>query len=176
MILTGHEITMMYNIGRIHISSFNEKHVGPNSYDLRLSNLLLIYAQEELDMGKENPTVMLQIPDEGRILYPGELYLGSTVEECGSDEFVCCIEGRSSTARLGISIHLTAGFGDCGFKSRWTLEITVAKPIRIYPNVRICQAMFYLPQGKISKLYKGKYSKQDGPVASRMYKDFTEGV
>ena len=51
------------------------------------------------------------------------------------------LEGRSSTGRLGLFIHVTAGFGDVGFAGYWTLEIFCVQPIRIYPNVEVCQSI-----------------------------------
>jgi dCTP deaminase len=108
-------------------------------------------------------------------LVPNEIYLACTNEECGSDLYVTCLEGRSSVGRLGMQVHLTAGLGDLGFKSHWTLEISVIKPVKVYPNVRICQAVFFKPFGTIGeRLYKGKYVSQHGPVPSLMWKDFAK--
>lgn len=72
------------------------------------------------------------------------------------------IEGRSSWGRLGLYIHVTAGFGDVGFKGYWTLEITCVQPMIIYPNVEICQ-IFYHAIGLLpSKEYEGKYQNNEG--------------
>ncbi len=88
--------------------------------------------------------------------------------------------GRSSIGRLGINTHITAGFGDLGwgfnqdnkcYYPTWTLEITVVHPIRIYPNTRIGQVYFIVPQGEI-EFYTGKYSKQQKPQSSQLFKDF----
>lgn len=91
--LTGKQIEHYYKNSFIHISDFNEEHVGPNSYDVRLSDELLMYTPNEfgvisLDCKKENATMTLRIPEEGFVLKPGVLYLGSTMEEIGSDYFV----------------------------------------------------------------------------------------
>ena len=117
------------------------------------------------------------IPDDGYVLRPGILYLGSTVEEAGSDFYVPCIEGRSSIGRLGISTHVAAGFGDIGFKQRWTLELTVVHPIRIYAGVRICQVYFHCVEGRKEVLYGdrpgSKYAHSSGVEPSRSYLDFS---
>ena len=47
------------------------------------------------------------------------------------------LEGRSSIGRLGLFIHVTAGYGDVGFKGYWTLEIVAVEPVRIYPNMEM---------------------------------------
>ena len=57
------------------------------------------------------------------------------------------IEGRSSIGRLGIYIHVTAGFGDIGFSGYWTLEISVVQPVIIYPFVRIAQIYYHEIRG-----------------------------
>ena len=55
------------------------------------------------------------IPEEGLLLEPNKLYLGRTKEFTTTSKYVPMLEGRSSTGRLGLCIHVTAGFGDIGF-------------------------------------------------------------
>lgn len=119
-----------------------------------------------LDMRRDNPTRELDISDDGIVLRPGILYLGTTVERIGSNEFVPIVEGRSSVGRLGIHVHVTAGFCETGFFGQITLEIHVVHPVRVYAGAPICQAYFLTPSGSI-ELYKGRYQDQVGPVASR---------
>lgn len=177
MILTGAEIKEQVANGRILLDPFDSAAIGPNSVDLHLDSTMLVYKRwcsgrgDYLDMAIDNPTDSINIPRQGRILYPGYLYLASTIEKCGSDHFVTCIEGRSSVGRLGISIHKTAGVGDIGFKSHWVLEIDVIIPVKIYPGIRICQALFFTPYGNRETSYSGKYVTQSGPVASRIHLD-----
>lgn len=76
------------------------------------------------------------------------------------------IEGRSSVGRLGISIHVTAGFGDVGFIGRWTLEISVIHPIRVYAGVEICQIAFTDIVGEFD-LYTGRYANQNKVEGSK---------
>ena len=166
--LTGTEIIRLHNEGIIQISDFDESRVNPNSYNLRLSNELLIYKN---DTKKDNETEKIIIPESGYVLQPHVLYLGSTIERTYAGNLIPCISGRSSVARCGIEIHRTAGFGDVGFDGTWTLEITVVHPVRIYPGQELCQIYFEYPDGETSIHYKGKYQNQSGPVASRFYKD-----
>ncbi len=196
-ILTGPAISDSVKSGHIHIEPFIEDHVGPNSYDLRLAPELLVYSVQQemlqitggpegnelewvsrnqpLDVRKENPTTSVHIPDDGYVLKPGILYLGTTMEYAGSDIYVPCIEGRSSMARLGISPHVSAGFGDHGFKGKWTLEITVAHPVRVYAGMRVCQVYFHEMKGEEMRYDRrkgSKYAESHGVEASKSHRDF----
>lgn len=132
-------------------------------------NFILYGPNEFIDSRKENEIVEEEIPEDGYILYPGVLYLGSTIESTWAKDLIPAIDGRSSTGRLGIEIHRTAGFGDIGFEGTWTLEITTVHPVKIYPGQELCQIYFEKPDGDTSITYKGRYQNQDGIVASRMY-------
>ena len=171
MILSGKEIKN--RIGKdIFIEPYNEARVNPNSYNLSLHNELLVYENNVLDMKKPNLTKKLVIPEEGLLLEPGKLYLGRTVEYTKTNKYVPMLEGRSSTGRLGLFIHVTAGFGDIGFAGYWTLEIFCIQPIVIYPNVEICQIYYHSIEGDYDLYKSGKYQNNNGIQASLMYKDF----
>jgi dCTP deaminase len=174
-ILLGAEIKSEYDKKNIVIEPYNEEHVGPNSYDVTLSDILktydLVSGKSCLDSKKANKTITHMIPEKGYTLLPGKLYLGATVERVGSDCYVPMYEGRSSMARLGIQSHISAGFGDIGFKSHWTLEITVVHPVKIYPFMRIGQVYFHKVSKANVQLYDGKYVDQKGPQESKSYLD-----
>lgn len=171
MILSGKEIKK--NIGdRIKITPFNEDQLNPNSYNLTLHNELLVYNNELLDMKKENTASRLIIPEEGMVLLPGKLYLGRTVEHTSTDFYVPMLEGRSSIGRLGLFVHITAGFGDVGFNGFWTLEMFCVQPIRIYPGVQICQIFYHSIEGEYEKYISGKYQGNTGVQPSLLFKDF----
>ena len=171
MILSGREIAK--NIGKdIIIEPYNEKQLNPNSYNLRLHNELLVYDEEVLDVKKPNKYKSVIIPEEGLRLEPGKLYLGRTVEYTATKNFVPMLEGRSSVGRLGLFIHVTAGFGDVGFKGYWTLEIFCVQPIIIYPNVEICQIYYHDIHGEYDEYKSGKYQGNTGVQPSLLYKDF----
>ena len=65
-----------------------------------------------IDMMSDNEVIEFTIPEEGYILRPGILYIGRTVERTFTEKFIPMLDGRSSGGRLGISIHICAGFGD----------------------------------------------------------------
>lgn len=173
MILTYSEILKEIKNGNIVIEPFNINQLNPNSYNLRLHDELLLITDEIIDMKKPTSYVKIKIPPEGYILEPGKLYLGRTYEYTITKNYVPMIEGRSSIARLGISIHSTAGFGDIGYEGFWTLEITVVKPVKIYPLVEICQIFYVKPLGELT-FYKGKYQGSRDILVSKIYEELKD--
>lgn len=171
MILSGLEIHK--HIGKeIVIEPFDVKKLNPNSYNLTLNNELLVYENRLLDMKKPNPVKKILIPESGLELEPNRLYLGRTNEYTKTDGYVPMLEGRSSTGRLGLFIHVTAGFGDVGFAGYWTLEIFCVQPVVIYPNAEICQIYYHTIDGEYEPYHSGKYQNNTGIQPSLMYQDF----
>jgi dCTP deaminase len=171
MILSGLEIEK--HIGQdIKIEPYNRAQLNPNSYNLRLHQDLMVYSNDVLDMKTPNPTTMISIPEDGLLLTPGKLYLGRTIEYTATDNYVPMLEGRSSIGRLGLFIHVTAGFGDVGFHGYWTLEIFCVQPIRIYAGTEICQIYYHKVEGAHEKYNSGKYQNNQGIQPSLLYKDF----
>ena len=180
MILTDQAIRQRVKAGQITIApKFEEHRLGSNSYDLTLNPTLLVYTEPVLDCKKRNEFRTFSIPEGGYVLEPGELYLGCTNENIYASELCPQLEGKSSLGRLGISVHITAGFGDIGFSGSWTLEITCEKPVRIYANMPIAQIYFIVAMGECTKPYyrkqDAKYANQPAvPVPSFMWKNFPE--
>lgn len=171
MILSGKEIERHMG-NEIIIKPFNKSQLNPNSYNLRLADELMIYDLHELDMKKKNSGHLIKIPEEGYLLKPNKLYLARTMEYTKTECFVPMLEGRSSVGRLGLFIHVTAGFGDVGFSGYWTLEMFCVQPIRIYSGVEICQIYFHTVLGTADKYDSGKYQNNKGIQTSLLYKDF----
>lgn len=172
MILSGLEIANRVKKGDIHIDNFDPEKINPNSYNLTLDDKLLVYTDEVLDMKKDNNFEELIIPKEGLVLQPGKLYLGRTREKTITHNLVPMLEGRSSIGRLGLAIHVTAGFGDVGFDGYWTLELEVAQPLRIYSGVEIAQIYYHTICGEYDEQYEGKYQNNNSVQTSQLYKEF----
>lgn len=171
MILSGKEIEK--HLGKeIIIDPFDKSKINPNSYNLTLSDELLIYENEVLDMKIVNAAKKITIPADGLLLEPNKLYLGKTNEYTKTEKYVPMIEGRSSVGRLGLFVHITAGFGDVGFAGFWTLEMFCIQPVRVYPNVQICQIYYHDILGDYKPYQSGKYQNNTGIQPSLMYKDF----
>lgn len=171
MILSGEEIRRQLG-KQIWIDPFEEKRLNPNSYNLRLHNELLVYDAWELDMKRENTAHSLVIPPEGLRLEPGRLYLGRTKEYTRTEGLVPMLEGRSSVGRLGLFIHVTAGFGDVGFAGYWTLEIFCVQPLILYPDVEICQIYYHTLLGDHKPYTSGKYQNNTSIQPSLLFRDF----
>lgn len=174
MILSGLEIKKRLG-SDILIDPFDESRLNPNSYNLRLHDELVVYDTEVLDMRQDNPHRTIQIPKNGLGITPGKIYLGRTVEYTETKNLVPMLEGRSSIGRLGLTVHVTAGFGDVGFKGYWTLEIQCVQPIVIYPFVDICQIYYHTIEGEYEPYTSGKYQNNTGIQTSRMFWEFQKG-
>ena len=175
MILSGHEIEKQVIDNKIKITPFNSNQLNPNSYNFRLGNKIKFYVNNVLDPKVKQEVEEVIIDDKGFVLYPNKIYLGHTFEVMGSDCYVPLIKGRSSTARLGLFIHVTADIIDIGSYNQWTLQLYAVHPVRVYPKMLIGQVTFWKVYGEIS-LYEGKYQGTMGPCESKIYEDFTELV
>lgn len=177
MILSDKQILAAVDAGDIVIEPFDVKNLGSNSYDVCLGDTLAVYTRVNLDARKENPISYVKIPDAGIWLNPGELYLGATVEYVGSRKYVPWLDGKSSTGRLGLSIHVTAGRGDVGFTNYWTMEMfVVGKPLRVYASMPIGQFTFF-ESGDVLVPYDKKpgaayHGRDPLPRPSMMWKNF----
>lgn len=176
MILSDQAILAEIEAGSIVIDPFRRTALGSNSYDVHLSKFLAIYQDEVLDARRHNPIDEVIIPEAGLVLYPGKVYLGVTQEYTETHRHVPFLEGKSSTGRLGIDIHATAGKGDVGFCNTWTLEISVAQPVRVYAGMPIGQLIFFEVSGEILQRYADKPSakyaqRTHKPVESMMWKN-----
>jgi dCTP deaminase len=176
MILSDQRILTEIEKGTIVIEPFDRKNLGTNSYDVHLGKYLAVYKDRVLDAKKHNTIEHFEIPADGFVLQPNTLYLGVTLEYTETHAHVPFLEGKSSTGRLGIDIHATAGKGDVGFCNTWTLEISCAQPVRIYAGMPIGQLIYFVVEGDIETMYNTKgNAKYNGktvkPVESMMWKN-----
>lgn len=157
------------------IEPFNEDQVEPASYDVRLGNHFRIFERDhntEVDL--DNPvdiTKEVEIRDGDYFtLHPGEFVLGYTRERVYMpDNIVARIEGKSSVGRLGILVHVTAGFIDPGFIGNITLEMASLHPlpVKLRPGKLIAQLSFEWMAAPARHPYNGRYQGDNGVVASR---------
>ncbi len=178
MILNDRTIREYIQQEKLIIDPLEENQIQPSSVDLRLGDEFLIYPDsiEVLDVKDESLNTKLQmvkVDETGFIIQPKHFILATTVEYIKlSDNLTAFVEGRSSLGRLGLFIE-NAGWVDAGFEGNITLEFYNAntRPIKIYPNMRICQLVFAEMKGKAENPYRGKYQGQRGATASRIYMD-----
>ncbi len=113
------------------------------------------------------------------IIHPGEFALATTYETVKlPDDLVARVEGRSSMGRLGITMHVTAGYIDPGFHGKITLEISnIGKmPVALYTGQRVCQIVFETMTSPSEKPYghpdrDSKYMGQERPITSKIKLD-----
>jgi dCTP deaminase len=195
-VLVDSEIIREVERGALIIEPFDRKCLGTNSYDVHLSDVMRVYKEEydkvpdppgvhivggnyvsrPLDPRKPRPTEDVRIPDEGFVLEPGQLYLASTIEYTESHAHLPLLNGKSSIGRLGLSIHVTAGTGDVGFRGHWTMELFVIKRLRVYAGMAIGQLLWLTtneaPEVPYDLKQSAKYNNRDPrPQASKMHQE-----
>ena len=172
---------------RIGIDPYPEKsQLQPCSIDLRLGNEFkqFIKGFEIIDTVGHTDIEELMTSndvhdDSHMIIAPHSFVLATTKEYIKvPDDLVARVEGRSSLGRLGLTMHVTAGFIDSGFEGNITLEIANLsdKAIILYPNQRVCQIVFEeldkpcrVPYGALSR--NSKYQGQTSVECSKINKD-----
>lgn len=108
-------------------------------------------------------------------LHPGELAIAVTHESVTLPaNMVGWLDGRSSLARLGLMVHVTAHRIDPGWSGNIVLEFfnSGKLPLALKPGMKIGALSFELLSGFAEKPYNSrndaKYRGQDGAVASRI--------
>lgn len=157
------------------IEPYNPDQVEPASYDVRLGNDFKIFERDETPfVDLDDPTDITKDVHVRNgdyfLLHPGEFALGATVEVVHlPDNIVSRIEGKSSVGRLGIQVHVTAGFIDPGFHGPITLEMASHHPlpIKLRPGKLIAQLSFEFMDEPARKPYSGRYQHAQGVESSK---------
>lgn len=170
MILSGPEIGRQIESNAITVTPFDPEHLNPNSIDLTLDEVILRYRNEVIDPRVEQQVEEISIPRTGLLLERLSFCLGSSREIVGSTEFVPIVHAKSSTARAGLFVHVTADLIDIGSVGTVTFQLFSTLSLMVYPGMRIAQMTFWKPQGDIT-LYNGKYQGSKGPRKSMIYQD-----
>lgn len=174
MILTGSEISKEVKNGKIVIEPFDEACIDPNSYSFHIGDEIMEYRLSEkgyLDVKDNIEFEKIKIGQEGFILEPGKLYLASTYEKMGSNDYAKSLLANFSTSSMGMWIQFSAPLGHMGAIINWTLEIMVAQKIRIYPFIRIGRLAFWDVLGD-PLIYHGKYTDSEAVICSKIMEDF----
>ncbi|MFI0967108.1 dCTP deaminase [Streptomyces sp. NPDC021080] len=177
MLLADHQITSRIDAGDLKISPFDPARVQPASVDLLLDQFVRVPASPgaEIDVAQvwAGHTRIAEIDEEGWAMKPGDFLLASTVERIAlPPDLAARVEGKSSLGRLGLTIHVTAGFVDPGFSGQITLEIANLSPWpirlrRLMPIAQLCLTpMAAVPQRPYGDA-GNHYQDQCGPTESR---------
>jgi len=163
-LLTKSEILIEIKKGRIKITPFNKKNIGPGSVDLTLDNVFRRFVKSKKVSINENTDykkLTKKFKTNSITLLPGELVLGITKERINlSPNLAGWLQGRSRFARLGLMVHVTAGFVQPGVDNRQVLEIINLSPfaLEVKAGTKICQIIFEMAEGKAK--YSGKFKNQ----------------
>lgn len=147
--------------------------IQPASIDLRLGRKFRVpveHGTTHIDLADVEDSDMVEVDNSRFVLHPGEFALGVTHEIIRvPTDMVGRMEGKSSLGRVGLIVHVTAGFFDPGFVGHGTLEFVNLRrvPIVLREGVRICQFSFQWMDGEAVQPYRGRYQGDDGPSASR---------
>ena len=182
MILTDREIQAAIQCGQIIIDPQPKLDAySSTSLDLTLSKSLRIWKTESIK-GVEriiSPSAegykftelikefsdLKELGTEGYVIRPHDFVLGWTEESIElptSARLAARVEGKSSLARLGIGIHITAPTIHAGFEGSIQLEICNhgTLQVKLVPGMRVCQLIFEQSLGTPDKGYSGQFSGQ----------------
>lgn len=179
--------------GQIEISPTPDSSmISGVSVDIRLGNEFRVFQDHTApyidlsgpkeEMQKAMNSVMsdeIYIPDgEAFFLHPGELALAVTYESVTlPDNIVGWLDGRSSLARLGLMVHVTAHRIDPGWSGQIVLEFynSGKLPLALIPKMTIAALNFETMSSSAVRPYNkrdnAKYKGQMGAVASRISQD-----
>jgi dCTP deaminase len=181
MILTDREIQIAIAEGHVDISPAPARDAySPTSVDLTLGRTFAVWvAHEGSSIRPGAPGFKYtnfirnqQIKEKDMwIIKRGEFVLAWTKEVIKipiKSKLAARVEGKSSLARLGIGVHLTAPTIHCGFIGPIQLEIVNSGPNEIIldAGMRICQLIFELTTGTPEKGYQGLFLNQTPPKAN----------
>ncbi len=188
-ILSDKELRKYLNEGKIVIDPLiDEKQIQPSSIDMRIGDEFKVFKvirkpyidpKDQDDIASYMESMIIE-EGEAFIIHPNEFALATTYEYVKvPDDLVARVEGRSSMGRLGVTMHVTAGFIDPGFEGKITLEISNigAMPVALYPGQRVCQIVFETMTSPAEKPYghpdrNSKYMGQKRPESSRIKQDY----
>ncbi len=190
-VLSNREIRSAIKTGQVVVFPLDENNINTTSVDVRLGeNFYRIrdhredsvifnpfdeeHVKNHFELQKAQPLTkvlgslaingLTNIPPEHLVIpmRPHERILGHTYEFIGiSTEGTSSMQARSTIGRSGINVCQDAGWGDCGYVNRWTMEIynNNDRHIVLPVGARIAQIVFYHSEGVESEYSSdtGKY-------------------
>lgn len=183
MILSDRDIRAELAAGRIQIDPAPDltTQLGSVSVDFTLGRSFMVFEHSRFSfidprqpqsIGEAMRTIEVG-EDEPFIMQPGDFALASTVESLTlPDNLLGRLEGRSSIARLGITVHSTAAVFEPGWIGTATMELSNLgrMAVALYPGMRICSFSFEQVSSSVDVPYSlkrnAKYAGQMTPRAS----------
>jgi dCTP deaminase len=185
MVLSDRDIIGALESGEIRIDPYPdlERQLGSVSVDFRLGTTFMVFEHSRFSFIDPRNTqsiadAMRTIevpPDEPFIMQPGDFALASTMESLElANDLLGRLEGRSSIARLGITVHSTAAVFEPGWIGTATMELSNLgrMAVALYPGMRICAFSFERVSSPVMTPYRdklnNKYAGQVTPRASQL--------
>jgi dCTP deaminase len=183
MILSDRDIIAALEAGRIRVDPAPDlaTQLGSVSIDFRLGRTFMVFEhsrhsyidpRQPQSIGDAMRTIEVE-DDEPFIMQPGDFALASTIESLElPDDLLGRLEGRSSIARLGITVHSTAAVFEPGWTGTATMELSNLgrMAVALYPGMRICAFSFETVSSPVMTPYRSKrnakYAGQITPRAS----------
>lgn len=183
MVLSDGDIIAALESGRIRIDPAPDLSVqlGSVSVDFRLGTTFMVFEHSKYSyidprhpqsIGDAMRTIEVA-ENEPFIMQPGDFALASTIESLElPDDLLGRLEGRSSIARLGITVHSTAAVFEPGWIGTATMELSNLgrMAVALYPGMRICAFSFETVSSPVRTPYRkklnNKYAGQMTPRAS----------
>jgi len=180
MILVDWQIRDRIGRGFITVDPFDPSLIQPNSIDIRLGNHFVWYGKDGIIDPYDRASVSAGVEEataDSFVLQPGAFVLARTLETIGlPDNIVATIEGKSSIARLGVTLHQTGGWIDAGFRGTITLEMcnVNTRPVKVYAGMPIGQLVFYATERAENPYFRktdAKYLGQTQATLSRYHEN-----
>jgi len=181
-ILVDFEIKAALVSKELVVDPYDPSLIQPNSYDVRLANKFSWHqASREVIDPYQAQTILdglVSINEDSFVIAPGQFVLGATLERFSLPaDIVGQLTGKSSLARLGVMVHVTAGFIDAGFShppAQITLEIVNVgtRPVKLHAGMPIAQMVFTRTapcEVPYNAKPSAKYNGQDAAAHSKYY-------
>jgi dCTP deaminase len=193
MILSDRDIVAALEAGRIKIDPAPDlaSQLGSVSVDFRLGRTFMVFEhsrhsyidpRQPHSIGEAMRTIEVD-DEEPFIMQPGDFALASTIESLElPDDLLGRLEGRSSIARLGITVHSTAAVFEPGWTGTATMELSNLgrMAVALYPGMRICAFSFETVSSPVMTPYRSKrnakYAGQVTPRASLLSEENRSGT
>lgn len=153
------------------MENIDESQIRDNGIIVTLGDKLSTFNKDVINLGEKQNWTKEVIKDY-KIIKPHVCYLGCTNEYTETLDYVPMLDGLPELAMAGIKIHVTAGFGDNGYKGTWTLEIESTSEAILYPGMEIGKITYIPVVGNGNILYSGKYVGQIDPTESRLSEEY----
>ncbi|WP_421848431.1 dCTP deaminase [Marinomonas sp.] len=172
MLLTKNALQVLVDTG-LAVNKNNVVQVDVSSVGLRLDNQFTVYDPyegEPFTPPKAMPSTTKTIsPDDFFVLPPNGCVLACTQEyvTMPRDKFGL-IQTKGSIARGFISVHMSDGQIDPGYKGKVTLELVNMSPFyyKLVPGMPIA-SLFVINTDENVEPYDGRYQSSSGPTAMK---------